>query len=341
MPGDFQVHTIVGDEVDIALVENLASSGSLPAMKWRTLALNAEGDDKGHVNGFGEAIMRACGTPRQLSSIVVTPIALFNRLQDPDSMTIVLDLRPAGDYLISHISAAHPLDPFDMAHLDTLLDGALLGTCRDDQEFVVVLVLTGSLDCDNDAGRAGVVSNLSCRGWKAKAALSGIWCVSFAPYLQTCPFACSDCPGFQEDMMLPSLVWPEPRVYLAPWALSSTPYVFQALGVSHVVNCTPDHPHMFEKQAKYCRVPVQDRDDEDIRQYLDVTVAFMNEAARHGGIVLCHCNHGQSRSAVVLAAWLVSTQRFSVPQAIAHLKSCRPRVRPIRGFITQLTEWAG
>eukprot|EP01052_Picozoa_sp_SAG31_P034197 SAG31_NODE_3960_length_3717_cov_10.714483_3_plen_443_part_00 len=143
------------------------------------------------------------------------------------------------------------------------------------------------------------------------------------------------------------------RVFLSSWALAADIQVARALGITHVVNCTPDHPNLYPaKQTEdsveetmrstyfaqqkglqrdesasgagaahairlhYHRVPVVDVAEHSalLLAHLPAAVAFIDDAVAGGGRVLIHCRHGQSRSAAVAAAWLASG-RLAAPRA--------------------------
>merc|ERR1712007_83657 len=55
-----------------------------------------------------------------------------------------------------------------------------------------------------------------------------------------------------------------------------------------------------------------------------------------GGRVLLHCHEGKSRSVALCLAYLVTRERRSLADALAHVKSRRPQARPNAGFWTQL-----
>ncbi|CAE8598587.1 unnamed protein product [Polarella glacialis] len=86
----------------------------------------------------------------------------------------------------------------------------------------------------------------------------------------------------------------------------------------------------------YLRVPVRDEQGADLLTHLGDAVDFIDSALAAGGVVLVHCKHGQSRSASVVAAWLMKANGWNPQQSLAHLKHCRPRVSPNCGFLRQL-----
>lgn len=89
------------------------------------------------------------------------------------------------------------------------------------------------------------------------------------------------------------------------------------------------------------RVPVVDDTDQNIQAYFRLACSFITHALaeKPTNNVLIHCKHGQSRSATIAVAWLISIAKYGVDDGIRHLKKCRPRVGPNAGFIDQLRCW--
>ena len=103
---------------------------------------------------------------------------------------------------------------------------------------------------------------------------------------------------------------------------------------SSIVTVADDTPHEVSK----LRIPVVDDRDQHICDYFEQAISFIDSAlfGNPANVVLIHCKHGQSRSATIAAAWLISRGGHSVGSAISYLKSCRPRVGPNEGFVSQL-----
>ncbi len=77
---------------------------------------------------------------------------------------------------------------------------------------------------------------------------------------------------------------------------------------------------------------------------LTQTTAFVKDAQKHGA-VLVHCVYGQSRSAAVIVAYLLSlrssektgsSNRFTINEAISILRTARPCICINPGFLAQL-----
>ncbi|KAJ3681034.1 hypothetical protein LUZ60_015523 [Juncus effusus] len=82
-------------------------------------------------------------------------------------------------------------------------------------------------------------------------------------------------------------------------------------------------------------VPLKDTEDEDLLDYLEVCLDFIDKG-REEGSVLVHCFAGVSRSAAVITAYLMKTEQKSLEDALESLKEVCPHVCPNDGFLDQL-----
>ena len=85
-------------------------------------------------------------------------------------------------------------------------------------------------------------------------------------------------------------------------------------------------------------LPLLDNAQEDIAQYFTRVADFL-DAVPAGERTLVHCMKGKSRSATVLAAYLMRKENSSALDAVQRLQTLRPVVRPNPGFLRQLREW--
>ncbi|CAM6105567.1 unnamed protein product [Calypogeia fissa] len=82
-------------------------------------------------------------------------------------------------------------------------------------------------------------------------------------------------------------------------------------------------------------VPLRDMEKENLLDHLETCLDFIEEG-RTKGDVLVHCVAGVSRSASVITAYLMRTEKLSVDDALASLREGSPHVCPNEGFMEQL-----
>ncbi|TFY75105.1 hypothetical protein EWM64_g8907 [Hericium alpestre] len=109
------------------------------------------------------------------------------------------------------------------------------------------------------------------------------------------------------------------------------------LGITHVVSVCPDFS---TDTLHHLRIDVQDCETEDFLIHLPDACRFIQSAIHERGKVLVHCVMGISRSAAVVAAYLMMTRGLSYVDAISYIRQRRPQVQPNYGFIKQLQTFA-
>ena len=144
-------------------------------------------------------------------------------------------------------------------------------------------------------------------------------------------------------------------LYLGDRRSALTERVIVDLKVSHIVNATnappPDYPrdftssgfikNKFEDRAdlnlKYCRVPIHDISEQDIKGHFGAVHQFIDDALRQkGGRVLVHCFAGVSRSSTIVISYLMKYRKMTHLDAFHFVKARRDCVCPNPGFVAQL-----
>uniref|UniRef100_A0A2P2JM76 protein-tyrosine-phosphatase n=1 Tax=Rhizophora mucronata TaxID=61149 RepID=A0A2P2JM76_RHIMU len=82
-------------------------------------------------------------------------------------------------------------------------------------------------------------------------------------------------------------------------------------------------------------VPIRDMESEDLLDYLEVCLDFIDQSRKEGSI-LVHCFAGVSRSAAIITAYLMRTEQLSLEDALESLKQSCEFVCPNDGFLDQL-----
>ncbi|KAG8219090.1 protein-tyrosine phosphatase-like protein [Butyriboletus roseoflavus] len=124
------------------------------------------------------------------------------------------------------------------------------------------------------------------------------------------------------------------KVYIGNLSAALSQDVRKKLGITHLLSvCTE---HTFDPQPNAMVLPVQDSEYEDLLIHLPDACLFIETALSRSGKVLVHCVMGVSRSATVVCAYLMVSQRLSVSAAIQYIRRRRPEIRPNYGFVRQL-----
>ena len=130
-----------------------------------------------------------------------------------------------------------------------------------------------------------------------------------------------------------------PNLFLGSVGCSSNLEELQNNKITHIVCCASGMENKFPDKFKYYNVNLLDKETENLRVHLDGTYKFIDEALKNGGRVLIHCYAGVSRSASVLIAYLMKSQKMKFEDALNLLKSKRGKVNPNSGFVEQLKEY--
>ncbi|KAF9076855.1 protein-tyrosine phosphatase-like protein [Rhodocollybia butyracea] len=130
----------------------------------------------------------------------------------------------------------------------------------------------------------------------------------------------------------------EGRLYLGNIVAARSTRTLVERRITHILSvCRDPIPaEVPTSRLVHMRIPVEDIDYADILIYLPSAVQFIEDALRNGGVVLVHCAEGLSRSATVIAAYLMHSRRVNATQALQMVRQCREQIWPNPGFQEQL-----
>ncbi|KZP33795.1 phosphatases II, partial [Athelia psychrophila] len=84
------------------------------------------------------------------------------------------------------------------------------------------------------------------------------------------------------------------------------------------------------------QINIDDTDDTDVLPLFMPAIAFIQTELDRGRGVLVHCQAGMSRSATIVAAYLMYTQKLGPEDALELIRKARPTIQPNAGFLQQL-----
>ncbi|XP_043215042.1 dual specificity protein phosphatase 10-like [Amphibalanus amphitrite] len=111
-------------------------------------------------------------------------------------------------------------------------------------------------------------------------------------------------------------------------------------GITRVLNVTAHVPGYHQQQGiSYKTLPAADSGQQNISQYFDEALEFIDCARRHQASVLVHCVAGVSRSPTIAIAYIMKYLPMSMLEAYQLVKARRPIISPNLNFMGQLLEW--
>ena len=129
------------------------------------------------------------------------------------------------------------------------------------------------------------------------------------------------------------------RIYLGDINGCSNLYQLRKNKITHILTMAAGIRPLYRKEFKYKVVNIMDLPTQNIVQYFDKAIEFMNKAVTNNGRVLVHCFAGVSRSASTVIAYFMATRKMTFSEAFNYVKKRRPIIFPNYGFQKQLVEF--
>ncbi|KAK9809664.1 hypothetical protein WJX73_001963 [Symbiochloris irregularis] len=123
---------------------------------------------------------------------------------------------------------------------------------------------------------------------------------------------------------------------------------FAKLGVTHILSVTEMSAEDMKilkdwdpdfKTVQHMVIFEDDHPRTDLLKYFPKAVHFIESAIADGGKVFVHCMQGISRSATIVAAYLMKVEELSRDAAVQSIKFSRAGIHPNPGFMDQLLTW--
>lgn len=114
------------------------------------------------------------------------------------------------------------------------------------------------------------------------------------------------------------------------------------LGITHIVNVTTEIPNFIQSLPKidYFNINVNDTPRDNISAKFMDAINFIENVRKINGKVLVHCAMGISRSATIVLAYIMYTQKINLDTAYQLVKSRRHIISPNTGFLGALLKFS-
>ncbi|KAH7820696.1 putative protein phosphatase slingshot [Monocercomonoides exilis] len=129
------------------------------------------------------------------------------------------------------------------------------------------------------------------------------------------------------------------NLFLGQCPMGNTLFFIKELKITHILNCALECNYETPPNVVMKKIRINDETTETIP--FDEVISFIDnalnekESGKHVRVFV-HCQMGISRSASVVAAWLMSHFGIDVDTALSVVKKQRIIVRPNDGFLRQL-----
>ena len=131
----------------------------------------------------------------------------------------------------------------------------------------------------------------------------------------------------------------EPLLYLSGFQPTRDLEQLRAKNIKAVLTVADQLEPAFPDQFDYKIVKISDDATQDILQHFEDCHAFIDRHASRGSNVLVHCAAGVSRSAAVVASYLMKKHGISRDEALLRTRKQRPIIMPNEGFMDQLSRY--
>jgi protein-tyrosine phosphatase len=125
-------------------------------------------------------------------------------------------------------------------------------------------------------------------------------------------------------------------VYLGSLESSYDKNSLKQKGITHIVSVLAGYVPPFPDDFNYFVINTLDTEQSDLIKVFDDCGAFISDAICENGNVLVHCAYGRSRSATIVASFLINSYGMDVDRVVNLLKSKRGIVEPNPHYMKQL-----
>ena len=111
------------------------------------------------------------------------------------------------------------------------------------------------------------------------------------------------------------------------------------LGITHIISVLPGFTPPYPDDFKYMVINAMDDENTNLDMVFEDSNKFIDDAFENRGNILVHCMMGRSRSATIVAAYLIHTFGMNVDEILSLMKNKRNIIQPNKYFEKQLRKY--
>jgi protein-tyrosine phosphatase len=128
------------------------------------------------------------------------------------------------------------------------------------------------------------------------------------------------------------------HIYLGKANSAQNLETLQSIGITHILMVGYDLTAYFPKNIIYEHIELDDKENSAIDKFFFYAAQYINQVISNNGKILVHCQAGVSRSASIVIAYLMISQKISYNEAFLLCKKGRPCINPNKGFVNKLKQ---
>lgn len=139
-------------------------------------------------------------------------------------------------------------------------------------------------------------------------------------------------------------------LYLGPeiTTISEAEYLRDRLGIKRIINAAWEieegggkHLNLHQRTEsgfeRYKKLPLKDTvEAKGVQRYIEEACAFLDDARLHSAPTYVHCKAGKSRSVLLVMAYLIHSNRWTLQRSYSYVVDRRHDVSPNIGFVAEL-----
>lgn len=113
----------------------------------------------------------------------------------------------------------------------------------------------------------------------------------------------------------------------------------KSLGITHIISVIGGFIPPYPDDFNYLVINALDTPYTELSDNFDTANDFIDDAIMDNSKILIHCQAGRSRSATILAAYIIKTFGIEVGLVISLIKNKRSIIEPNKYFVSQLENY--
>ncbi|CAD8197182.1 unnamed protein product [Paramecium octaurelia] len=126
-----------------------------------------------------------------------------------------------------------------------------------------------------------------------------------------------------------------PHVYLSSIVYAKDLYWLKKQKISNILIIGQLQKY-FPLKFQYKCILIEDKPENDISQYFEECIQYIDQVVAQNKNILVHCYGGQSRSVSIIIAYVMRKLSIDAEKAFNYVKERHPRAEPNHGFLNQL-----